>query len=1341
METQLVPKNIAIQTPHDTVADNINQTLYHNIENINLDIFSNISIGTITESISKLDDPYIPGSIDIDEHGKLLLKYQAFTGLTADLVEIYDTYMLKQVYELITSTEIYMGSNKEYLIKFFHVEYIVNNNLTPLVCRQNMYTYSAELEITAYLYIKTNNNYDIIRDNLGNIISIKIKLGKIPIMIGSSLCITRRHKMNAQKLFKIGECPSDPNGYFIIDGAEYICFIQDKLRVGKPICYINKGEYLCRMTSENIYGLTSVTVITKSEFYMCNIKIRNKQNKLITHNINVFLVFKILLEQYGYNTDDILRNIILLFVRNIWKNKVYVELLKSKYNVDTIPDVYLELANLNNEGNDYKQDKEGVKNRYRSSLISDIFPQYDDTKVEFKIYTLAFLLNKLVETALGLRPIDNRDSWSNKRLVTIGYKMYGLFSLLWNRKIDVIKKENIKPLTVERGIASITSLLNKTLTESPIIEDFISSFKTNWGPIKDKATNKYKITDILKRESKLSPWSHINRITTSGSKENRNIAVRMVEMTQYGFIDPMDTPEGKDGCGLTKNKSTTCWISNQRNDIFIENFLNGKYISLDKYNPDNSVTSDLLLLNGKLLGGCNGSELSKILINARRAKRIDFDVLILYESMDKILYISSDSGRPTRPLLIVDEETQELVIDKKNLWNATINELISEGCIEYIDAHAQEFIYIATTKQELMDKKQENINLEKNILELEIARKQFKEQGTLTEYESNILEGQKEERYERLKKIEKEISIIKATIDIEEKKVNQLLNDYNTYKAIASKDELKEKFKYVKYHGNKSKYIIDIETKKLERTEKTKKEILSIVDKEVNYETFLDDQYKLALYTRDKIKKKIPYTHCEISGSSLYGIAASIIPMANKNQAARVQFQCGMGRQALGIYHSNYNYRFDTTSKMLISPTKAIVSGQIDNIVGIDKYGHGVNVVCAIMSYTGFNQEDSLIFNKQSVELGLFNMMSRKVIVGEIIRSSIIDDKRIIEKLEKYIPENKNPKYYRHLGDNGIVRLESVIRENDCLISIKKTITYKRNNVEVIDIKDSSIYAKNEHDGYVVNKFLISPSGNIVKVELRDYRFPEEGDKFASRIAQKSTIGLVMNTVDMPFTRDGLIPDLIMHPLALPSRMTMSHIYEMLYAKAASLTGETVYAPAFKIFDDSKFRKILNEYGYEKNGLETMFSGMTGEELPGRIFIAPIYYQALKHHVKDKIQVRQRGARDIITHQPTGGKKKGGGIKFGEMERDALISHGVANVLNDIHCVSSNPFNCIICNTCKSQLGINYRDGKYECKMCGDQTKLRKCTLPYVVIYLAGLLNIMGANMLLHPSKTPKEKE
>ncbi len=501
------------------------------------------------------------------------------------------------------------------------------------------------------------------------------------------------------------------------------------------------------------------------------------------------------------------------------------------------------------------------------------------------------------------------------------------------------------------------------------------------------------------------------------------------------------------------------------------------------------------------------------------------------------------------------------------------------------------------------------------------------------------------------------------------------------------------------------------------------------------------------LKKKDEIQGKknncYKYKHCEIHPAMILGVCASIIPFSDHNQSPRNLYQSSMGKQALGIYSLNYNLRMDTSSHILYYPQKPLVSTESMKFLNYKELPAGINAIVAIMCYTGYNQEDSIIMNASSIDRGLFRSVFYRT----------YDDKAELlagVKKEKF----EKPKSGRNLNildDFGLVSPGQSVRGNDILIgksleqlnsgikeedsieneekkenekskenkNTKKCKNNKENKENKKDNNipknDDSIKVRALEKGFVESVMLtVDREGfNMVKVKLRDVRIPQIGDKFASRHGQKGTIGMTYRQEDMPFTSEGITPDIIVNPHAIPSRMTIGHLIECLSSKVSAISGYDADATPFSNYTIDSISNKLHALGYEKFGNEILYNGFNGKKFESLIFFGPTYYQRLKHLVEDKIFSRNTGLVQNLTRQPTEGRSRGGGLRFGEMERDCTISHGAAAFLKERLFEVSDKYRVHVCEYCGFIAEANLNNQTFYCRKCNIHTNISQIHLPY----------------------------
>jgi len=493
----------------------------------------------------------------------------------------------------------------------------------------------------------------------------------------------------------------------------------------------------------------------------------------------------------------------------------------------------------------------------------------------------------------------------------------------------------------------------------------------------------------------------------------------------------------------------------------------------------------------------------------------------------------------------------------------------------------------------------------------------------------------------------------------------------------------------------------------------------------------------------DKSKLEVDHTHLEIFPSAILGVGASIIPYPEHNQSPRNTYESAMAKQSLGFSTPLMNASTYVRQHFMLYPQTPTVSTKAISLLGLDDRPTGQNCVVAVIPFEGYNIEDAIVFNKSSIERGLGRTFFYRVYEAEAKQyPGGMKDSFELPDSDANIRGYRGEKAYRLLEHDGAIMHEAVVTGGDILIGRTSPPRfmeeYKEFEVKGPYRRDTSIGVRPSENG-VVDTVIMTQSvegGKMYKIRVRDMRVPEIGDKFASRHGQKGVIGMLVNQEDLPYTEDGVVPDIMINPHAFPSRMTVGQFMESLGGKAASLRGTIVDGSAFlgEKFDNMK--SVLEKHGFKYTGKESMYDGRTGRKFPADVYIGVVYYQKLHHMVADKIHSRARGQVQMLTKQPTEGRARGGGLRFGEMERDCLIAYGASMMLKDRLLEESDKAEINVCERCGLLAYYDVKQRRFICRVCGEKSKISSVVIAYAFKLL--LQEMMSLNVA--PRLLTKEK-
>lgn len=470
------------------------------------------------------------------------------------------------------------------------------------------------------------------------------------------------------------------------------------------------------------------------------------------------------------------------------------------------------------------------------------------------------------------------------------------------------------------------------------------------------------------------------------------------------------------------------------------------------------------------------------------------------------------------------------------------------------------------------------------------------------------------------------------------------------------------------------------------------------------------------------------YTHCEIHPSTMFGVLASCIPFPEHNQSPRNTYQCAQGKQAMAVYTTNYENRMDKTAYVLNYPMRPLVDTRIMNMIQLNKIPSGTQVIVAIMTHTGYNQEDSLLINKGSIDRGMALVTVYHTEKDED-KQKINGDEEIRCKPDSTKTKGMKMGNYNKVNSKGVIPENTLVENRDIIIAKVTPIKENRNDhTKVIKYEDQSKIYKTLEETYI-DKNYIDRNGEgytFAKVRLRTVRKPVIGDKFSSRHGQKGTVGNIIPECDMPFTSNGIKPDIIINPHAIPSRMTIGQLKETVLGKVLIELGLFGDGTAFGEFNVSDICNELIKLGYEAHGNELLYNGLTGEQHECSVFMGPVFYQRLKHMVNDKAHSRSIGPMVNLTRQPAEGRSRDGGLRFGEMERDCMVSHGASRFTRGRMYDASDKYSVHICKKCGLIASYNDKMHIHHCRTCDNRTDFSYVEIPYACKLLFQELNTMN---------------
>jgi DNA-directed RNA polymerase II subunit RPB2 len=813
-------------------------------------------------------------------------------------------------------------------------------------------------------------------------------------------------------------------------------------------------------------------------------------------------------------------------------------------------------------------------------LTNYLLPHIGEMNFQEKAYFIGYMVKQLLQVYTKEMKATDRDNFRFKRVELTGSLLYDLFKEYYSLQQREIFQKFDKEYYYEKKkgsqkyIKNFPSLIEmnykECFAERIVADGYRKAFKGNWGS--ESHTKRVGVVQDVNRLSFNSFIAQMRKMNLPLDASAKIVGPRLAHTTQWGIIDPIDTPDGGN-VGLHKNLTIMAAVTKGYSAYPMIRWLrmHAELLYLNECTPQIIARLCKVMVNGKWVGVlAEPRQIEQELKTLRRSAVIPTFTSIYWQIEHNTLFIYTDAGRICRPIFYTQANKpsyqNEAILEKIQKNDFTWEQLISGFA------------------------KKKDVNFS-------VTAGKF--------YDS--------------------ISDLYNVTDVKDLIASQALLDY-----------------------------LD--------TSETEGALIAM------------DYTSAALGTA--------YTHVEIHPSLMLGVMGNQVIFPENNQLPRDLFACGQARQAISLYHSNFQVRVDKTGIVLNNGQVPLVKSRYLKYINNEEHPCGENTIVAIMAWNGYNVEDSILFNEGSLKRGLFRTTYFSVYesreessrVGQTTVDSVFAN---IESKE--VTGLKPGGDYAQLDEYGLVNENTYVDEKTVLIG-KVTTNLEKPGTFL----DASSYPKKGQLGYVDKSFMTEGEEGfrIAKVRIRNERIPAIGDKFCSRCGQKGTVGLVIPEADMPFTANGLKPDIIINPHALPSRMTIGQLVESLMGKACAMQGAFGDCTAFVNNSDMPkvFGQLLTENGYHSSGNELLYNGQTGEQIQSEIYMGPTYYMRLKHMVKDKINYRAQGPRTVLTHQTVQGRANDGGLRIGEMERDGLIAHGITNFLQESMLVRGDDYYMAICN-------------------------------------------------------------
>ena len=1189
-------------------------------------------------------------------------------------------------------------------------------------------------------------------------------LGKVPVMVGSSLCLLRDqqhvHPMD------LGECPQDLGGYFIVGGGERAIISQERMSENRPVVFRNNRNQAKEWEVIEVKSIGPMNEqVPKSNSVRIQYHPKNQQIMYLRATIPrmkteipLFILFRAL----GVLEDETIVKMILGEDKDQNFEGIFIESITEASIIKTQEEAIQWMKTHINIWTGKPSRNTTVDDLLRDELYPHI-GGLDD--LYEKACFLAHMTRKLLWVAFKRITNDDRDAYPNKRVDSPGFLLANLFrtffqiKMLKDMKASIAKEIHSGSWKATGSFQEIINMSNLyKIIKSTIVEVGMKSALStgNFGSAKVGGPPKIGVSQVLGRLNYVSSLSHLRRISTPIEKTaGKLIAPRKLHNTQWGFICPNETPEGH-SVGVVKNLASTTCITQYSNPGAVLEFIQAmpEYLKIRGLPIEKLFQGARIFLNGKWIGMFSPQDALQCITRLKCAKRsgiIQRQIAIVWKPTVKELWLSTEAGRLLRPLYYAPAILEIATLPEKERLATleAINSLASwedllrwqtpssQNLLEYLDAGETEQAMIAMDPNELIKKSgpdgasYSHAEIHPCVILGSIASTiPFPDHNQSPRNAYQCLATN--EKVRMADGSEKEIKDV--CINDEVQVFDPTTFNISTSKVIFQFVKPADKPVYRLNFSNATsitatndhQFIISSNSDGLDRGWKTVQEAIdaNISGNTVIFWNYLNGSLNSAyLDTWIELKEQIDVADITVE-SDFHSFITSY---------GLLSHNCAMGKQAMGVFAHNYKERFDALAHMLMYPNLPLVSPVMGKYYGAYSMPSGRNIIVAIMTYGGYNQEDSIMINKGSLDRGLFQSVFFRTYKDEEKKNQSSGEEERFGRPDPEMTRQLRNGNYGKLGEDGFVPENTFVNSDDILVG--KVVPLKVPTGMVLPAgakryRDVSRTPRNNESGFV-DKIFKNRNGegySFVKIRLRELRTPEIGDKFSSRHGQKGTVGMILEPEDMPQTASGIIPDIIINPHCIPSRMTIAQLMETLLGKIGCHAGCLGDGTPFntKMTLDGLAKVLRDDLGLEPYGNEVMYNGHTGRQMETNIFMGPCFYQRLRHCAADKLHSRACGPLVMLTRQPAEGRAREGGLRFGEMERDCVASHGVMEFTKERFMECSDGFHCYTCRKCGLIAIANPVTNIWLCKGCNNTTEFASVHIPYAYKLLVQELETMN---------------